>query len=166
MDDNSESVSFVTYKEFKDLTGIDIYEDDYISPCDYCLNDFLSCESDCFLGIFVDLEKLSLKEEVDLEKVSTETLPEELNRTQSEIVKVCDSIKEKLLEKNRKYGDSAIHPKRIFSSASPIEQINVRIDDKLSRIQSAQDDDTEDAEFDLIGYLVLKAAAKEIHKEK
>lgn len=79
-----------------------------------------------------------------------------------ELIKaVCEQIKRMLLEKNRKYGDSALNPKRIFSKADSIEQINVRIDDKLSRIASAQDDDTEDAELDLIGYLILKRIAKE-----
>jgi hypothetical protein len=48
---------------------------------------------------------------------------------------------------------------RIFSSAGPVEQINVRIDDKLSRLRSAQDDDIEDAELDLLGYLILKRVA-------
>jgi hypothetical protein len=60
--------------------------------------------------------------------------------------------------KNEAYGDSALNPVRIFSSANPIEQLNVRIDDKLSRI--ANGDDSEDAELDLIGYLVLKRIAK------
>lgn len=80
--------------------------------------------------------------------------------TQTMIADVCDQIKEMLIDKNRKYGDSAVYPVRIFSQADNIEQINVRIDDKLSRIMSAQDDDTEDAELDLIGYLVLKRVAK------
>jgi hypothetical protein len=73
----------------------------------------------------------------------------------------CEHIADMLCAKNRKYGNSALAPMRIFSAAEPIEQINVRIDDKLSRIQSAQDDDTEDAELDLIGYLILKRVAQE-----
>jgi len=82
---------------------------------------------------------------------------------QTSIINQCNAIKEMLLEKNRKYGNSAIHPKRIFSKADNVEQINVRIDDKLSRIQSGQLDDDEDAELDLIGYLILKRVAIE-HK--
>lgn len=66
-----------------------------------------------------------------------------------------------LIEKNRKYGDSALNPARIFSKASNIEQIKVRIDDKLSRIKNAQDDEDEDVIADLIGYLVLLTIAKE-----
>lgn len=94
----------------------------------------------------------------------TTYLPEDkpLTNTQALIAKVCDEIKELLLEKNRKYGDSAINPKRVFSKASAIEQINVRLDDKISRLISGQEDDTEDVELDLVGYLVLKRVAKEV----
>jgi hypothetical protein len=68
---------------------------------------------------------------------------------------------EKLLEKNRKYGDSALSPVRIFSKANPVEQIRIRLDDKISRLQSQQVDDTEDTELDLAGYLVLLRVARE-----
>jgi len=69
-------------------------------------------------------------------------------------------VKKVLVEKNRKYGNSALEPQRVFSKASPLEQINVRIDDKLSRIANQQKDEDEDAEFDLLGYLLLKMVAK------
>lgn len=49
---------------------------------------------------------------------------------------------------------------RAISYAEPLEQIAVRMDDKLSRIKSAQYDDLEDAKLDLLGYLVLEAIAK------
>lgn len=78
------------------------------------------------------------------------------------IADVCDEIKALLLEKNRRYGNSALQPMRVFSKADPIEQINVRLDDKLSRVLAAQADDEEDAEFDLLGYLVLKRVAKRL----
>ena len=70
---------------------------------------------------------------------------------------VCDDIKELLLEKNRKYGDSALNPNRIFSKADAVEQILVRIDDKLNRIQKGAGllANDEDVVIDLIGYLVL-----------
>ena len=76
------------------------------------------------------------------------------------ISKVCSEIVEMLIDKNRKYGNSALDPVRIFSKADPLEQLRVRMDDKLSRIRSSQDDDTEDAEMDLLGYLVLAQVAK------
>lgn len=67
----------------------------------------------------------------------------------------CDQIKEMLLEKNLLYGDSVLNPVRIASKASPIEQILVRIDDKLSRWKNLQPDESEDVVKDLIGYLIL-----------
>lgn len=61
------------------------------------------------------------------------------------------------MSKNEKYGDSALNPTRIFSKASAVEQILVRIDDKLSRIAKGAGlvADDEDVINDLIGYLVL-----------
>jgi hypothetical protein len=73
----------------------------------------------------------------------------------------CEEVKELLLEKNKKYGDSALNPCRIFSKASSVEQILVRIDDKLSRIQKGAGllANDEDVLMDLIGYLILLRVA-------
>ena len=79
-----------------------------------------------------------------------------MTNTQRKITEVCEEIKEMLLEKNRCYGDSAINPVRIFSSVNTIEQLNIRIDDKLSRIQRGTEYEDDDTELDLIGYLILK----------
>ena len=73
---------------------------------------------------------------------------------------VLATIRDTLLDKNRKYGNSALEPLRIFSKADRSEQIAVRIDDKLSRIKNAQSDDSEDAKLDLIGYLILEQISK------
>ena len=78
-----------------------------------------------------------------------------MTETQEKISIVCDNIKEMLLEKNRKYGDSALNPIRIFSKADTTEQLKVRIDDKLNRLKNLQEDETEDVINDLIGYLIL-----------
>lgn len=80
-----------------------------------------------------------------------------MNETELKISSVCDDIKELLIHKNRKYGNSALKPNRIFSKCSATEQLLVRIDDKLNRIMKgagllATD---EDVVNDLIGYLVL-----------
>jgi hypothetical protein len=106
------------------------------------------------------VEKKLAQYDSERNKQEPANMSSEFEKTQRVISEVVNDLKSLLLEKNRKYGDSAIHPKRIFSKADAIEQINVRIDDKLSRIQSAQSDDTEDAELDLIGYLILKRVAK------
>ena len=84
----------------------------------------------------------------------------QVSQTQTDIASVCDELKQLLLDKNRKYGDSALNPVRIFSKASTLEQLKVRMDDKLSRLQNAQDDDDEDPVTDLIGYLVLYKVAR------
>jgi len=76
--------------------------------------------------------------------------------SQIKIAQVCDEIKDLLLRKNAKYGDSALNPVRIMSQASPVEQILVRIDDKLNRIKQGNIlEDDEDVVSDLIGYFVL-----------
>lgn len=84
--------------------------------------------------------------------------------SQDLIRETCDDLKNLLLEKNAKYGDSALNPKRIFSKSDPVEQISVRIDDKLSRIgTSGTKGLDEDTLKDLTGYLILLAIAQKIH---
>lgn len=80
---------------------------------------------------------------------------------------ICDSVKELLLEKNRKYGDSALNPARIFSKANAVEQILVRIDDKLNRVKQGAGllANDEDVVMDLIGYLVLLKIALKRNSE-
>lgn len=70
-----------------------------------------------------------------------------------------------LTAKNRRYGDSAASPLRIFSRAEADEQLRVRIDDKLSRIAHARGADDEDTLLDLCGYLALLAAVGEVSRE-
>lgn len=72
---------------------------------------------------------------------------------QKRISKECQDIERILLAKNQAYGNSALDPVRIFSTASDDEQLLVRIDDKLSRIRNG--DTSEDVTLDLIGYLIL-----------
>lgn len=94
------------------------------------------------------------------------TTPEQgISLTQRLISETCDSIKEMLLAKNRAYGDSATNPLRIFSKADTVEQINVRLDDKLSRLARGSAAG-EDVEKDLMGYLVLKQVALRIAETK
>ena len=90
------------------------------------------------------------------------TMPE----SEMQIMGVCDDIKELLIQKNRKYGNSALKPCRVFSKSSPVEQLLVRIDDKLNRIMQGVGllEDDEDVINDLIGYLVLLKIG--MHEEK
>ena len=82
--------------------------------------------------------------------------------TQTDIARICDNVKDLLLQKNLKYGDSALDPVRVLSKSSPVEQILVRIDDKLSRISRGDLlTDDEDVLTDIIGYFILLKIALE-----
>jgi hypothetical protein len=74
----------------------------------------------------------------------------------ADVCQVVQEIKELLLEKNEKYGNSALEPLGVFSKLSAKEGLLVRIDDKLKRIKNGSlEKDDEDVINDLIGYLVL-----------
>lgn len=75
------------------------------------------------------------------------------------IAKVCDGMKALLLEKNRRYGDSALHPLQVFSRLNPSEGIRVRLDDKLSRVSNNASLRKNDCS-DILGYLVLLCIAE------
>jgi len=75
-----------------------------------------------------------------------------------------DAVREMLLEKNAAYGNSALDPVRVFSDASPSEQIKVRLDDKISRIVRGKAAG-EDVETDLLGYLFLLRIARRLEQE-
>ena len=85
----------------------------------------------------------------------------QVNEVQKAIKKECNELAKFLIGKNKKYGNSAIDPIRIFSKSSPIEQINVRLDDKLSRIVRGNKKikEDEDVDLDFVGYLILKRIA-------
>jgi len=79
---------------------------------------------------------------------------------------VLAATRKMLYYKNKAYGNSALEPIRIFSRSDTIEQLKVRIDDKLSRIGNMDGDIDAANGFDqlndLIGYLILlRIALKE-----
>ena len=82
--------------------------------------------------------------------------------TRSKIKSKCKSLENLLLQKNARYGDSALQPLNVFSEAGAVAGIKVRIDDKLKRIKNAGlVDATEDTLQDLAGYLILLMIAKD-----
>ena len=84
------------------------------------------------------------------------------SETQFTIAQVCDEIKEMLIAKNKSYGDSALNPVRVFSTSDSVEQLHVRIDDKLSRITRGGSYVGDNDLDDLIGYLILLKVAREL----
>lgn len=84
----------------------------------------------------------------------------EVGSFRDEVTQETAEIREMLILKNEAYGNSALDPVRIFSDASPEEQLLVRIDDKLSRLQRGSEYADEDTVTDLIGYLILLKIAR------
>jgi hypothetical protein len=75
---------------------------------------------------------------------------------------IMDEIREMLLRKNAAYGNSAVEPVSCFSSSDAVDRIDIRLDDKVSRLMRGQAVERvpEDTEADLIGYLILRRVAK------
>jgi len=80
------------------------------------------------------------------------------NEAQLAIVCACEDLCTMLIRKNTAYGNSALEPLRLFSKASTREQLLVRIDDKLSRLDRGREFPGDDTIVDLAGYLVLLMA--------
>jgi hypothetical protein len=73
-----------------------------------------------------------------------------------QVTQALDEIRDLLISKNLKYGNSALEPLGLFSQLSAKEGLLVRIDDKLKRIKNGSlERDDEDVVNDLIGYLIL-----------
>lgn len=74
-------------------------------------------------------------------------------------------IRALLIAKNDAYGNSALDPVRVFSSADAAEQIRVRLDDKISRLVRGERAG-EDVAKDLLGYLVLLDIAERMSEPR
>ena len=66
--------------------------------------------------------------------MNTDTMP-----TQRKIAELTEAIRDLLLYKNQKYGDSALNPKKIFYKGDARNSILIRLDDKLGRIMANAD---------------------------
>lgn len=74
----------------------------------------------------------------------------------------CKALGEMLITKNRMYGNAILRSPNVFSKTTPLDKVNDRLDDKLSRVMSGQEDDTEDAKLDIAGYLVLERVIRTV----
>jgi hypothetical protein len=83
-----------------------------------------------------------------------------MTETQEKIIQVFNSMRDVVIEKNKRYGDAALAPRQIFSKLEPGEGIKVRIDDKLSRILNNAGEIRKNDVADLMGYLSLLAVAQ------
>ena len=80
----------------------------------------------------------------------------DLPPTQQKIHQIINAMKDLLLYKNQKYGDSAINPKGIFYKGDSTNSILIRLDDKLGRVMSNTEDKPRVNDVcDIIGYCTL-----------
>ena len=76
--------------------------------------------------------------------------------TQQKIKDILSGMTDLLLYKNRKYGDSAIHPKKIFYKGDSTNSILIRLDDKIGRVMSNTEEKPRVNDVaDIIGYCTL-----------
>lgn len=123
---------------------------------DEILNSFSSIKDEdskkkmCLIMIQMMIMLLVLKEK-QVEKIEDIDIDLFNTYVNDRLKKLVDHV----IEKNRKYGNSALNPIRIMSSSSTIEQLYIRLDDKLNRLINRQDDEDEDIPFDIAGYFIL-----------
>lgn len=76
--------------------------------------------------------------------------------TQRKIREITEAMKDLLLYKNNKYGDSAINPKKVFYKGDATNSILIRLDDKLGRVMSNTEEKPRVNDVcDIIGYCTL-----------
>lgn len=79
-----------------------------------------------------------------------------IENTQQKISEITEAIRDLLLYKNQKYGDSALKPKQIFYKGEARDSIMIRLDDKLGRIMANTDTTPRINDVaDIIGYCTL-----------
>ena len=80
----------------------------------------------------------------------------DLPPTQQKIHEIMEAMTDLLLYKNRKYGDSAINPKKIFYKGDSTNSILIRLDDKIGRVMSNTEEKPRVNDVcDIIGYCTL-----------
>mgnify|MGYP000876075757 CR=1 FL=1 len=79
-----------------------------------------------------------------------------MTETQQKIIEITEAMRELLLYKNQRYGNSALSPKQIFYKGDAVNSILIRIDDKLGRIMANTESTPRINDVaDIIGYCTL-----------
>jgi len=87
--------------------------------------------------------------------------------TQKQIRELCDAMRDFLLEKNKRYGDAALQPAKIFSNLDAADSIKIRLDDKLNRIINNRHSEPRANDVcDVIGYCFLLLISMGVTKEE
>lgn len=86
--------------------------------------------------------------------------------TQQKIKDILSGMTDLLLYKNKKYGDSAINPKKIFYKGDSTNSILIRLDDKIGRVMSNTEEKPRVNDVaDIIGYCTLLLVSMGITSE-
>lgn len=86
--------------------------------------------------------------------------------SREKIIEIMDSMKDLLLYKNEKYGDSALSPNNIFYKGDSTNSILIRLDDKIGRIKNNPDSLPRMNDVcDIIGYCTLLLVSMNISPE-
>ena len=147
------TLSFLTLKRVfsKNLTTLDLI----YFKADELLKTYQTKEHKdilCMLMIYYMLLILVIRDNKRFNSEINEDQLEELNEL---VNKKAHELIEHVISKNRKYGNSALNPIRIMSTADKLEQLYIRLDDKFNRLINRQNDDDEDLPFDVAGYFIL-----------
>lgn len=87
--------------------------------------------------------------------------------TKEKIIEITDSMKDLLLYKNEKYGDSALNPNNIFFKGDATNSILIRLDDKIGRIKNNKEQIPRINDVcDIIGYCTLLLASMNVNKKQ
>ncbi len=76
-----------------------------------------------------------------------------------QITETCNSLRNLLLYKNEKYGNSGLEPMNVFSKASAETGLLQRLDDKIARIKNSPNLRKNDL-ADVVGYIMLLCVSK------
>lgn len=107
---------------------------------------------------FADASGVSLS---DLEDIATLGDKLGISSFEQSVRRTTDQIANLLIEKNLAYGNSALDPIQVFSNSDRLEQLFVRLDDKLSRVKRGHEYPGDDTIRDIIGYCTLILIARE-----
>lgn len=136
-------------------------------------------EGPCYCGRFIKVEKLTVepsrgsKDKIfeiymngkPIEEVTSTSL-EISSESQWRISKVLDKMKDVLLYKNQKYGDSALHPNNVFFKGDSTNSILIRLDDKIGRIKNNPEEKPRINDVaDIIGYCTLLLVSMDVSEE-
>jgi len=113
-------------------------------------------------GNYMDSKKDKQKYIRDVKGLANNLAAKAFNtKNGKKILNQCLDIAELLLDKNKKYDNSAFESINIFSSQNAIDKVRGRIDSKIKRIQKSNPSDQEDSITDLIGYLIILKILRE-----